>query len=120
MSLLQALRQSKSIARFVLVWFALAMAAAVAAPVVNPQGSQLVCSASGAVKLVSAGADDAAPMQSHGLDCVLCLAIHAPPALATPSLHVPTFLSYALQPARHAWVAKRTATPLSARGPPSA
>jgi hypothetical protein len=118
MSLLQALRQSKYIARFMLVWFALAMAVAVAAPVVNPQGSQLVCSASGAVKLV--GADDAAPMQSHGLDCVLCLALNAPPALATLSLDAPTFLSYALQAAPDAWVVKRTVTPLSARGPPSA
>jgi hypothetical protein len=118
MSLLQALRQSKFIARCVLVWFALAMAAAVAAPVVNPQGSQLVCSASGAVKLV--GADDAAPMQSHGLDCVLCLAFNAPPAPATPTLDAPAFLSYALHPAPDAWVVKRTATPLSARGPPSA
>jgi hypothetical protein len=120
MSLLQALRQSKFIARCVLVWFALAMAVAVAAPVVNPQGSQLVCSASGAVKLVSAGADDAAPMQSHGLDCVLCLAFNAPPVLATPGLDAPAFLSYALQAAPDAWVVKRIATSLSARGPPSA
>ena len=55
MLLLQALRQSKWIARCVLVWFALSMAVAVAAPDVNPQATVLVCSAAGAVKLVNAG-----------------------------------------------------------------
>jgi hypothetical protein len=127
MPLLQALRQSKFIARCVLVWFALAMAAAVAAPVVNPQGTQLVCSTAGTVKLVNvgledfaAGADDSSPMQSHLLECVLCLAISAPP---TPELHAggsPQFLSFAPQGPPGAWIAKRTAAPLPARGPPSA
>jgi hypothetical protein len=120
MSLLQALRQSKFLARCVLVWFAMAMAVAVAAPVVNPQGSQLVCSAAGTVKLVNAGADESAPMQSHLLDCVLCLAFSGPPAQAVRGLDAPDLLSFALQPAPSAWVAKRTAAPFSARGPPSA
>lgn len=120
MSVLQALRQSKFLARCVLVWFALAMGVAVAAPVVNPQGSQLVCSGSGAVKLVSAGADDSAPMQSHVLDCVLCLALNAPPVQAMLGLEVPNFVSFALPAASTTWVFRRTAAPLSARGPPSA
>lgn len=120
MPVLQALRQSKFLARCVLVWFALAMAAAVAAPVVNPQATQLVCTGAGAVKLINAGADESAPMQIHALDCVLCLAFNAPPALATVDLQAPSLLSYALQPAPSAWVAKRTAAPLSARGPPAA
>jgi hypothetical protein len=120
MPFLQALRQYKHMPRWVLVWFALAMCVAVAAPVVNPQGSQLVCSASGAVKLVNIGADSSAPMQTHLLDCVLCLAAGAPPAPALGSVVVPLFLSFALQPAPSAWVAKRTAAPLGARGPPAA
>lgn len=120
MPLLQAIRQSKFLARCVLVWFAMAMAVAVAAPVVNPQASQLVCSASGAVKLVAAGADDSAPMQNHGLDCVLCLALNTPPAQANSGFDAHQLLSYALPPAPSAQVIKRTATPQSARGPPSA
>jgi hypothetical protein len=121
MPLLQALRQSKFIARCVLVWFALAMAAAVAAPVVNPQGTQLVCSAAGTVKLVNAGADESAPMQSHLLDCVLCLAFSGPPAQTVSGPEAPTnLLSFALQPAPSPWVARRTAAPLLARGPPLA
>ena len=119
MSLLQALRQSKFLARCVLAWFALAMAVAVAAPVVSPQSSQLVCSASGAVKLVGAGADDSVPLQSHVLDCVLCLALHAPPAQASPGFEAPKLLSYALPSAPSAWAIKRTAAPFFARGPPS-
>ena len=120
MPLLQALRQSKFLARCVLAGFALAMAVAVAAPVVNPQGSQLVCSASGAVKLVGAGTDDSVPMQSHGLDCVLCLAFDAPPVPATGGFEAPKFLTFALSSTPTAWVVMRTAAPLLARGPPSA
>jgi hypothetical protein len=119
MSLLQALRQSKFLARCVLVWFALSMAVAVAAPIVNPQPTALVCSAAGAVKLVSAGADDSAPVQNHLLECVLCLASSAPPVQTMRDLDSPDLLSFALQPAPSAWVAKRTAAPLLARGPPS-
>lgn len=120
MTLMQALRQSKFLARCVLAWFVLSMAVAVAAPVVSPQASQLVCSSSGAVKLVNAGADDSAPMQSHVLDCVLCLVSGAPPAQTVQSLDSPDLLSFALQSAPSAWVAKRSAAPLLARGPPSA
>ncbi len=120
MSLLQALRQSKFLARCVLVWFSMAMAVAVAAPVVSPQASQLVCSASGAVKLVDAGADDSSSLQSHGLDCVLCLSLNAPPAQATLRFDAPKLLTFALPSAPTAWVVKRTAAPLLARGPPSA
>jgi hypothetical protein len=120
MSLLQTLRQSKFLARCVLVWFALAMAVAVAAPVVSPQSSQLVCSASGAVKLVGTGTDDSAPLQGHGLDCVMCLALHAPPAQTHPGFEAPKRLSYALPFAPTAWVVKRTAASFFARGPPAA
>ena len=118
MLLLQALRQSKWIARCVLVWFALSMAVAVAAPVVNPQATVLVCSAAGAVKLVNAGDDVPQPVAQHGLDCVLCLALHAPPATpAVAQVHQPG-LSFALKPAPVAYAGWHTASPPPARGPP--
>jgi hypothetical protein len=82
MTFLHALRQSKQVARFVLAWFVLSMAVAVAAPVVQPNSSVLVCSASGAVKLVDAGSENGVTAAHHTLDCVLCLALNAPPALA--------------------------------------
>jgi len=118
MSLLQALRQSRFIARCVLVWFAVAMAAAVAAPIVNPQATAIVCSAAGEVKLVNAGGDAPVPASLHGMDCVLCLAVNAPPATyEDPQIHL-TDLSFVLQTAPVALVHLRTAVPTPARGPP--
>ncbi len=118
MPLLQALRQSKFIARCVLVWFALSMAVAAAAPLVNPQATVLVCSAAGAVKLVSAGEDVPQPALQHGLDCVLCLALIAPPAApVAPELSQPGLL-FALKPAPVAFAGWHTASPPPARGPP--
>jgi hypothetical protein len=118
MLLLQALRQSKWIARCVLVWFALSMAVAVAAPVVNPQATVLVCSAAGAVKLVNAGDDVPQPMAQHGLDCVLCLALNAPPATPAVAQVHQSGLSFALKAAPVAFAGWHTASPPPARGPP--
>ena len=53
MSSLQSLRQARSVIRWMLVWFALSIGVAVAAPVVNPQALTLVCTTAGVVKLVS-------------------------------------------------------------------
>ncbi len=119
MPLLQALRQTKLIARCVLVWFALSMAVAVAAPIVSPQATAMVCTGSGAVKLVNAGGDAPAPTAQHGLDCVLCLTLNAPPASPVPPQFNLPYLSVAMQPAPVAFVVWRTASPLSARGPPA-
>ena len=76
---MQTLRNAKLIARFVLLWFALSIGVAIAAPLVNPQGMQLVCSGAGAMKVVVAGDDGKAPLASHTLDCPLCASIGAPP-----------------------------------------
>ena len=103
-----------------LAWVLLSMAVAVAAPIVNPQATALVCSGTSSAKLVNVGGDDGAPAGAqHSLDCVLCLALHAPnpPASDTALAHPP--LSYALYGAAVATVAWHTAPPLSARGPPS-
>jgi hypothetical protein len=132
MSALQYLRQSKLIARWVLVWFALSVTAAVAAPVLNPQALTLVCSAAGQVKLVNAtSGDDAAStvdaqgaagavadLHSH-LDCVLCLSLNVPPL---PATQLPLRLT--LTGAKPVSLVELPAPPLraltlSARGPPA-
>ena len=120
---LQYLRQSKHIARWVLVWFALSITAAVAAPVLNPQGLTLVCSAAGQTKLVgtsTAGnaADLAADVHQH-LDCVLCLSLNAPPALDVQWPLPATFA--ADKPVRMSdpHVPQLRALTLPARGPPA-
>ncbi len=118
---LQSLRQARALAFGVLAWFVLSLGVAIASPVVRPQALTLVCSAAGAVKLV-AGNDEgtAASASHHALDCVLCLALGAPPAdtigLQTPLLAPALALAYA--PA--AFVPWRSAAPLPARGPPAA
>ncbi len=120
MPMLHALRQARTLAQGVLVWFVLAVGVAVAAPLVQPQSTTLVCSASGAVKLLTSGDAGSVVPTSHTLDCVLCLALGAPPSAQAHALAPVHALGYALVgiPATHrAW---RTAAPLPARGPPAA
>jgi len=134
MTPLQFLRQSKHIARWVLVWFALSITAAVAAPVIKPQGLALVCTAAGQVKMVSTsntgspaadvavsgtqGGADAAGLHQQ-LDCVLCLTLNVPPV---PDVRLPLAASLAVEkPARasNPFVPQLRALTLSARGPPA-
>jgi hypothetical protein len=129
MSLMHLLRHSRAISRLVLVWFTLAMAAAIASPVVNPQGMALVCSVAGQVKLISVDSnawshDGGAPTgsamgTSHGWNCILCMGLDAS---ATSAEAAPLFVQVAAsQLARTsltAWPAKPVRT-LPARGPPA-
>jgi len=119
MMLLQAIRQSRHVARAVLAWFVLSMAVAIAAPVVQPQGSTLVCSASGAIQLVDAGGDDGVAAGKHTLDCVLCLALNAPPAPVADFAILPVASAdHGVHPSRSTWVFRSDAT-LAARAPPA-
>ncbi len=120
MPFLQFLRQARFLASGVLVWLVLSMAIAVAAPIVNPQATAMVCSGTASVKLVNVDGDDSAPaVARHTLDCVLCLAFHAPnPPAASPSVTHPS-LSHVLSGAPVTTLAWHAAPPLSARGPPS-
>lgn len=115
---MQSLRRAHILARFVLVWFALAIGAAIASPIVKPQAMALVCSGAGIIKLVQT--DDGVPAPSgHTLDCPLCMIGSAPPPVLHLSVAPPQPLAYALRPIPAAHIAGRTAAPLPARGPPS-
>lgn len=116
---MQTLRRAHVLARFVLVWFALALGAAIASPIVKPQAMELVCSAGGAVKLVTS--DDGAPSSAgHTLDCPLCLiSSSAPPPALQLQVEPQQPLAYSLRPIPAAPIAGRTAAPLPARGPPA-
>ena len=123
---LQTLRSLRWLARLVLAWFLGVVGLAGAAPLIHPQSLELVCGASGAVKLVvvsAAGDDDATPrtqaLGPHGLDCTLCLQLQAPP----PSLPPVALFRAVPQPVPVPWQARVfTASwhgaPLPARGPP--
>lgn len=118
--LLHTLRHSRTLVRMVLVWFVLAMGLAVAAPAVQPIALDSICSAASAA---DAGApqpdgDNTAGLH-HSLQCVMCLAVGAPPsvqvdtAVASPDAAVlPTAMHQAV-------VLAQRQSPLAARAPPA-
>lgn len=128
MPILYRLRRLTALTRFVLVWFVLSIGVAIASPIVKPQDILLVCSASGAMKVVVKNAsssdtndanDDASSVLSSTMDCPLCMSITAPPPPATqPAIEPVSPLAYALRSIPSAHIAARTAAPLPARGPP--
>ena len=120
MPLMQTLRHARQLARLVLAWFVLSMGVAVASPLVAPQALELVCSGSGAMKLLiktDAGAKEVAG--SHTLDCPLCASHSAPPPVLSLRVEPPQPLAYALQSIPAARIAALTAAPLPPRGPPT-
>jgi hypothetical protein len=121
MTLLQSLRQARSLLRCVVAVWCLALGVAVASPLLNSHSTALVCSAAGMVQLVDVNADPAAPQTSqpsHRLDCLLCLptAAPAPGSVVVAALAAPLSLS-----SHHAALAiprARNAAPPPGRGPP--
>lgn len=121
MSVLAVLRRSQHLARLVLAGFVLTLTCAIAAPAVQPQSMALVCGAAGEVKLIALGdtGEEAPASAHHTLDCVLCLAISAPPSAPVPAVHAMPLVATldALEPAGTSNT--RSAAPPPARGPPS-
>ena len=116
---MQTLRNTQTIARFALVWFALTVGAAIASPLIKPQSFDLICAGSGVVKILPKTDDGKIPMSGLTLDCPLCVVVGAPPPPVmgpTAEPHQP--LSYALKATPAAHIAARTAAPPPARGPP--
>ena len=119
MSPLQSLRNAHRLTRLVLVWLALFIGVAVASPLVNPEGVQLVCTEAGSVKLVQLDADgQEAPGEPHGLHCPWCLPVAAPPPVQSPA-QVHAGLAHALTPTEQARLASLIGLPWQARAPPS-
>lgn len=113
-------RPGVGLIRWVLLWFALSLGAAVASPLVHPQAVELVCSSAGTVKAIVYTDDGAQELGMGHLDCPLCVLAGAPPA--TPVVELPVFMppDHAVRPTPSAHVAAATAgAPLPARGPPS-
>ena len=113
------LRQARFLARLVLVSFVLSLGVAIASPLVQPQGIELVCATGGAMKLIIKSADGSEASSSHTLDCPLCAAVSAPPPVLLPVTVAPSSLAHALRPLVSAHIAARTAAPLPPRGPPA-
>lgn len=118
---LQALRQATRLARLVLAWFALSLGVAIAAPMLSPQGMELVCTGSGAMKLVVKGADGQESSSALTLNCPMCGGTTAPPPVVPVQWAAPADpLSFALSRDESAHIVSVTAAPLSARAPPLA
>ncbi|WP_310614609.1 DUF2946 family protein [Limnohabitans sp.] len=115
---MQQFRNALNITRLVLVWFALSVGVAIASPVLNPKGVDMVCTGTGVMKLVVQGDDDSAS-SAKSMDCPLCMSITAPPPEFNTSLTQPSPLAHAVQPLAAAHIAAITAPPLPSRGPPS-
>lgn len=116
---MDALRRAHLLARLVLVWFALSIGVAVAAPIVSPQAMELICSGSGAMKVLVKTDDGAKEVSSHSLECPLCASVSAPPPVARSVAAPDQALGHVLQPIPAARIASLTAAPLPARGPPA-
>lgn len=115
---MQSLRSARLLARFVLAWFALVVGIAAAAPIVQPQSFEVICSG-GTMKLVVPGdGEDGEPAATVSLDCPMCMGV-APPPPAALVLPAPEPLGRALQsiPAAHIAAFARAALP--PRGPPA-
>src|SRR3569832_86029 len=80
---MQALRRARFLARLVLAWFALSLGVAIASPIVKQGDIELVCSASGAMKLIVKGDAGTGKQSSHTLDCPLCASTSAPPPVVS-------------------------------------
>lgn len=108
------LRRAAHLARLVLAWFVLSVGVAVAAPLVQPNGLQLVCGG-GAVKLVPQ--DDEAGGPQLTLDCALCApAVVPPPGERSLDFRLPP--AGTARAAASSGVACASALPPLARGPP--
>ena len=118
MTLLHTLRKSTDLARWVLLWWCMALGVAVASPWVQPVQHMLVCSASGSVTVQDTGLPGA-PAGQH-LDCVLCLGAGAPPvfiAVLPVANAVPLLGTH---PAAALAPHSLSAAPPPGRGPPHA
>jgi hypothetical protein len=116
---MQTLRNSKFIAKLVLVWFALFLGSGIASTLIQPGNMQMVCATGGGMKIVDTNNDDGEFKASANMDCPLCASVTAPPSSSTVHVEKPSPLAHALQPVAAAHIASVTAPPLPSRGPPA-
>ena len=108
---MQALRHFTFISRLVLAWFVLSLGVAVASPIVKPQDILLVCSGSGAMKvLVQSDDGSTTELASNSMDCPLCAPMGAPPPVARAVVEPAQPLAYALHDKAHGrpWQSHKT------------
>lgn len=115
---MQALRRARVLSRLVLVWFVLAAGAAVASPLVNPRAMELVCTSSGAMKLVLKSDPGSAEASAALADCPVCLISGAPPPAAADMVTLPMAAAHSPVSLNAAPPGVLSAAPPPGRGPP--
>ncbi len=115
-------RISRQLVCFVLFLYVATLGVAMAAPFMQPQAVDLVCTSTG-YKMVGqqdSAKSDGAAGAVHLLDCALCLASGIAPLFSTRAAAPPEhLLSYVLRPLPAARLVAIVCAPLPARGPPS-
>ena len=117
---MRALRHFTNLTRLALAWFVLAVGAAAASPLLQPQEFLVVCSSPGAMKLLIQAPDGSVSEgDSNTMDCPLCVPLVAPPPMVRLIAEPAQPLAYALQAIPAAHIAALTSAPLPPRGPPT-
>ena len=112
------LRHAHQLTRFVLIWFVLSIGAAMASPMIKPQPMEVICTGSGAMKVLVQTDDGFRELVTLSMDCPLCATVGAPPPCAHPVVEPSLPLAYLARGIPAARLASLTAAPLPARGPP--
>lgn len=123
MPLLHTLRNTPWLAKLALLWFALTLGVAVAAPMVNPQTELVICTGVGMLKVVltDGGSLTTVPIDTGDTYfCPLCMVGGAPAPVAVNTVEPHQPLRHVLQHIPAAIIAALTGAPPPARGPPKA
>ena len=111
--------RAQTVVAWMLGWFVLTLAVAVAAPVLTPEGQRNICSATSSGSAQGVGGGESSRMRAGVLECMACLPLLAPPSdVPVPhfGLAHPDFLAPAQTGGFVPWL---LAAPLHARGPPA-
>lgn len=115
---MNAPRALLSLRRWVLACFVLALGAAVASPLIQPQAMEIVCSGAGTARILVHTDQGSVELGAQGLDCPLCLLDGAAPAATSPRMYESaTWLRPVARPVP-APVLTAVAVSPPARGPP--
>ena len=102
--------------QLLLVWFALSLGAAWAAPMLQPHSGEVVCSGTGAMMVMPIDDGHAGPAGGHEHDCHLCVMVGAPPVALVVAAHETPADTPVLQLPTP--VASQQPVPFQQRGPP--
>ena len=84
-----ATRALSALRLWVLAWFMASLGVAVASPLIHPQSFEVICSGSGAIKLLVQTDEGPVEMGAMGMDCPLCAHHSAPPPVPAATVLPP-------------------------------